>query len=313
MPSFLLLGFLFTINFVASVVLGVMAFGDVPLLHLVWQVTQQLLEGELVHTEQDAPLIEAYPNDVMFVTVLSSLRNLLILPYLAYLARDGFQPQLFSGVVLCQCLTVAVGIELLARVDASTLKPIIMYALIGSAAIVAFTSLRRLQKSPMQLTPTVAPVVTSGIMIGGCVSALIAGIGNGMMGISSPAVLIFILWQQLPPQLVRGTYPAANAVVGVVRAAYTAYKGQYHSELWVYYSVSCVAAVLGIAAGNLVGRKLEQWIFNIGVVVILFLTGVSMSAVTVEKLGGALSLVFLYVAFAVHLKNRPPSKEQLAV
>ena len=319
MASFLLLGFLFVINFLASIVLGVMAFGDVPLLHLVWQVTQQLLEGELVSTDKDAALIEAYPNDVMFVTVLSSLRNLFTVPYLAYLARDGFQPALFSVVTLCQCLTVAIGVELLARMDAAVLKPYLVVGLVAGAAILACMSLTRLTRElPAPVAHKLADdalysravLVTTGVLIGAAVSALISGIATGLVGIGGPPILIFILYQQLPPQLVRGTYPAAAAVVAIVRAAYSAYKGQYHAELWQYYTVSCVAAVLGIGVGNLAGRKLEQWVFNIGVVCILFLTGVSMSQVTVEKLTSALSAVCLYIAVAVHLAKRQQWKAQ---
>ena len=309
MPSPLLLGFLFTLNFVASVVLGVMAFGDVPLLHLVWQVTHQLLEGELVDTELDAALIQAYPSDVMFVTIVSSLRNLLILPYLAWLARDGFQPQLFTAVTLCSSLTVAIGVELLARVDATVLKPYVMYVLIGTASVLGAMSLRKLAKQPIdsskdddrgKLGPA-ATVVTTGIIVGAAASALISGIGTGLIGIGGPPVLFFILYQQLPPQMVRGTYPAASCVVAVVRASYTAYRGQYHAVLWRYYAASCVGGLIGIGVGNMFGAKLEQWVFNVGVVCILFMTGVSMSVVTIEKLTAALSVVFLYIAFAIQL------------
>lgn len=323
MPSIALLSFLFLVNFVASIVLGVLAFGDAVVFHLLWQVTQQAVGGSIIGDE-DAALFQFHKSDVQIVTILSSVRAFIVSVALGLLAREGFQRDLFLMVAVAESCTVVIGVELLSVLDPTVLKPTFMIVLFITAAAFAAYSLRRLHSAAVSSPLSKSALegegfgsgggsnaaadstpfrLTFGVCAGAVGSAMVAGVGAGLLGVGAPPVMAFILYYRLPPQVVRGTYPAAHAVVSVIRTGYAWARGQYHSELWEYYVIVVIGAVVGVFVGNRFGRTITQTKFYIYIVILMFMAGVSMSEVTVPRLILAAAVCGGYVLYSLHLRR----------
>jgi uncharacterized membrane protein YfcA len=131
----------------------------------------------------------------------------------------------------------------------------------------------------------------------------VAGLGLGMTGVGGPAMMLFVLWYELPPAVARGTIPAATLVAGGFRLVYTQVTGGYHYEAWLLYAAVLVGGLMGLFVGNEIGRRMTEIVFTFFLQSLLLLACISMLGVSpfIVLIMGVVCVVGVY---AVHVWDR---------
>ena len=317
--------FMYCLSALASVVQGISGFGDAIVLHLGWNIATTnfpTLHGTIIGA-----------NDVRLISQLMSFRNITLQGCLAYMAKEGFSKKLFKIICPIHCITVIVGSELLQYVKDEILKPILgsVFLVIGAVFVLvklrlALMECHRQRKcagddksddalEPQRVVPTSTYLDAEGelqtvVKCAAAIAGAVAGLGQGLSGVGGPPLMIFVLWFQLPPMMVRATIPLSFLSAGLIQFTYGIVRSQYNWAMWLVYIHVVVGGLMGLLLGNHIGRRISGPMFTVFLLSLLFLACLSLLEVHIYVLMIATG-VCLVLAAVTHYRithgSTPPS------
>ena len=313
--------FFYALSALSSVVQGISGFGDAIILHLGWNIAV-FFKPELHNTILGT-------RDVELIAIMMSLRSVCLQSILAYMTRDGLSYTLCLRMVPSQCIAIVLGSWLLTFMSDDLLKSLLGGIFLLCAAIYVGAKLKnyyhqkqRKERSsaittnqpdgganPSQEQPDHLDAdgnIKARVLHVAIFAGALAGLGQGLTGAGGPALMLFVLWYDLPPKLARGTIPLSNFASGCFRFAYTQYTGAYNWDAWLCYGALISGGFIGLLAGNEIGQRISDRMFTVFLLSLLFLACITMLGVNpfVVLVLGAINLVIGYGVYVQEQRER---------
>lgn len=278
------IGFLILINYVASIVQGLTAFGDAIVLHILWHAAASVTDDYLHRTALG-------DNDVKIITVLMYSRTIvlnLVMVLLSIRSGATFVPkQLLALACIPSVVMSYVGESLLEYLPKETLTQYFGIACLSFAVAYAVVKVvkwnQQRQLPPTESLTTVAVTDDSGpdymsvkVQLATGLASACAGLAGGLTGVGGPPWMILILAFELPAAHVRLLFPLSSLPSVYSRYVLAVRGGLITRDILPFHGAGVIFGFLGVLTGNYFGKRVGPKTFNAVVLTLLSLAALMM-------------------------------------